>query len=548
MACKILHIGVFFDGTGNNKKNDTPEHSQSNIAKLSELYKNCSSAYKEKTNAANWFDVQKTEHKSLMIYENGVGTRDMRDRKWYDYIPGIYAAEFVSDAKYTILTDKYEKGGGGGGALRINSALNKVFNILKQHPTGSGDGAYRQRIINVFGFSRGAAEARDFINTFYKKNRERWKFKNVQFNFVGIYDTVGSFGIAGDNINYKPKDPTKNSEDSIDFIRSISDGRFKKDFGIVEGAMLQTDRTGYDTQHAEIIEKEMLSKGWKLESTKMGSRGEGPYTMTFTKISDEFEEYNFNLDSKSAKTIIHMVANDEVRKNFPLSSLKPIGGNHNEWVYAGVHSDVGGGYEPIRHEPHGMSLGVYPSPKSAMSKAASLKSSFPKSAKFSTEQVNFLSLQTRLNVEWIRDITNDITFVTLHRMYEIALKNDVPFLPLPNHPDYKIPTSMVQYNAYTKEHYANAMSFPNIREFKEVYRHHSAVDPADVATKYDGFTSYTKDVAINDSPDGSGGNDMRYVDENGREIAPRFEEIKGKKLTPKREIYPNVASKAILPI
>ncbi len=548
MACKILHIGVFFDGTGNNKMNDTPEHSQSNIAKLSELYKNCSAAYKEKTNAANWFDAQKTEHKSLMIYENGVGTRDMRDKKWYDYIPAVYAAELASDAKYTILTDKYEKGGGGGGALRINSALNKVFNILKQHPTGSGDGVYRQRIIDVFGFSRGAAEARDFINTFYEKNKRLWHFKNVQFNFVGIYDTVGSFGIAGDNINYKPKDPSKHSEDSIDFIRSISDGRFKKDFGIVEGAILQTDRTAYDRSSAEAIENEMHKNGWKLESTKMGSRGEGPYTMTFTKMSDDFEEYNFNLAPKSANTIIHMIANDEVRKNFPLSSLNPIGGSHREWIYAGVHSDVGGGYEPMRHEPHGMSLGVYLSPRSAIAQANALKPKFPKNAKFSTEQVSFPSLKTKLNVEWIRDITNDITFVTLHRMYEAALRCDVPFLPMPDNTDYKIPPSMMQYNAYTKENYANAMSFPNIRSFKEVYRHHSAVDPTDVATHYDGFTSTTKDVIINDSPDGSGGNDMRYVDEYGREVTPRFEKVHGRKLIPKREVYPNIASKAILPV
>jgi hypothetical protein len=36
--CKKVHIGIFFDGTGNNKTNDKESSSQSNIAKLSDLY------------------------------------------------------------------------------------------------------------------------------------------------------------------------------------------------------------------------------------------------------------------------------------------------------------------------------------------------------------------------------------------------------------------------------------------------------------------------------------------------------------------------------
>ncbi len=39
MACKILKLGVFFDGTGNSKIPDSSKGQMSNIAKLSELYK-----------------------------------------------------------------------------------------------------------------------------------------------------------------------------------------------------------------------------------------------------------------------------------------------------------------------------------------------------------------------------------------------------------------------------------------------------------------------------------------------------------------------------
>ena len=36
---EVVHIGLFFDGTGNNKETDEPHNSQSNVARLYEAYK-----------------------------------------------------------------------------------------------------------------------------------------------------------------------------------------------------------------------------------------------------------------------------------------------------------------------------------------------------------------------------------------------------------------------------------------------------------------------------------------------------------------------------
>lgn len=501
MACKILHIGVFFDGTGNNKVMDTGEGSQSNIAKLSEIYRH----------NETWTDTQKKEHKSMMIYKSGVGTYDTKKEH---------------DAN--SVDRKYEKGGGGGGAKRINEAINEVKKLLQTHKTGSGDGTYIDRVIDVFGFSRGAAEARDFINTFNTKNKYDFKEKKVRFNFVGIYDTVGSFGVAGNNINNKPKDPSKHSEDEFHLIEGDV-GSFMMSDGIETKTV-----TAYDYASAEIMERDLKKQGWGLTNTKMASGGTPPYTMTFSRLSDDFEPYNFNLHTKSAGTIIHMVAHDEVRKNFPLSSLNPIGGAHGEWVYAGVHSDVGGGYAPIEIEPHSFEVGIFENYNEAKKAEQNVKTKY--GSEWTCYKVpvgyNVLTLPQnrphRVTAYLMRKTTNDLTYVTFYRMHEQALKEGVPFKPISKS---KLPPLVVEYDTYTKDKPSEAMSFKEMKVLREKYSHHSAVDQDDTDTHYDGHTRFVKDVWKNDSPDGGDGNNTRYVQKK-----------------PQREIYPNVASKAILPV
>lgn len=509
MACKILHIGVFFDGTGNNKENDRSKEAMSNIAKLSELYKN----------SDTWKDAE-FEHKSVMIYKNGVGT---------------------TDGERHIVQDKYDKGGGGGGALRINQALKKVNQFLNDHPSGTDPGQYKERRVDVFGFSRGAAEARDFINTFYYNNK-LWKEENVIFNFVGVYDTVGSFGIAGNNINLKPNDPTKQSESDTK-SGELNNGYY----GIVEheGPQKVTQNfTAASEAERDRIVQQYESQGWKVHTSE--PVGSSFYQVTCEKEEVLYEPYNFNLAGESAKKIVHMVAHDEVRKNFPLSAIN-LGGAHEEMMYPGVHSDIGGGYLPSETEPHSYDVGVYGSYFDAKMAADTEEKKLPhywEVKRYSTGSRE--NEQHKVVAHWDRKISNALTTITLHRMHEIALENDVPFNPIPQDAVHQIPKEMSEFDTHTKANRMDAMSFNNIEVFKETYRHHSAVDPAEMDTHYDGHTRFFADVILKDSPDGGDGNDVRYVTAEDKVIDPR--KIKATEpLFAKREIYPNNPSEAILP-
>ena len=104
MPCKTYKIGVFFDGTGNNAAFDSSNgrDQQSNVAKLHKLYKTGEFESKESCKVT-----------ASKIYIKGIGTYDTQDEYDEHYI-----------------ARKYDKGGGGGGAQRINDAIDDVTKFL----------------------------------------------------------------------------------------------------------------------------------------------------------------------------------------------------------------------------------------------------------------------------------------------------------------------------------------------------------------------------------------------------------------------------------
>ncbi|MDG2952945.1 T6SS phospholipase effector Tle1-like catalytic domain-containing protein [Exercitatus varius] len=255
MTCKVVRIGMFFDGTGNNLYNDSEGRSQnglSNIAKLYKLYRDGETIKGQKL----------TECQIVVkaIYVEGVGTK--KNEK--DYTKGLAF--------------------GSGGAQRIRYAIETLKNILKPYPERE-----YQRQIDVFGFSRGAAMARDFINTLANEDKLKYQIK-----FVGLFDTVGSFGNPGDEYNWKP----------------INDTHKESDF-----TLIVNERRGK------------------------------------TPSLEDYEAYNFNLAPYSAEQIVHFAALDEYRKNFPLTDTNGAGMTYG---FIGAHSDVGGGYRKTEKETIGL--------------------------------------------------------------------------------------------------------------------------------------------------------------------------------------------------
>ena len=206
----VVNISVFFDGTGNNKFVDEPLLRWSNPARI--------------WRAAQYL-VDDEDNANYAIYVSGIGT-PFNDT----------AADWI-DKKLMTIQDGDVAGlglGAGGtrridhGEARVNDRLRAVLlqsakklnlslapYIEKGKPANIKDLAKALEahglitIVNlsIFGFSRGASLARAFSNEMLKQTAvgtdgvRRYNGVPIRFNFMGLFDTVASFGAPAKNVD-----------------------------------------------------------------------------------------------------------------------------------------------------------------------------------------------------------------------------------------------------------------------------------------------------------------------------------------------------------
>lgn len=176
--CRLYpKLSFFFDGTGNNLEIDDPLGRLSNVAKLFNL------AIEDRTG----------RHASKR-YIPGVGT-PFKFPKLIDY------TDKLADDKGGSLG----LGLGNGGDTRIEYALAEFLHILKIDWSSASWKCMQYINVAIFGFSRGATEARAFVRKLIERYCERtengliWVAPNgervpLRINFMGLFDTVASVG------------------------------------------------------------------------------------------------------------------------------------------------------------------------------------------------------------------------------------------------------------------------------------------------------------------------------------------------------------------
>ncbi|WP_387489735.1 T6SS phospholipase effector Tle1-like catalytic domain-containing protein [Photorhabdus sp. RM96S] len=328
-CCKTLHVSLFFDGTGNNLYNDlyqaVPNH-PTNIARLFQA--TIGAGYAGGAAGKPLLDdVDSTGGKFFKYYIPGVGTPfpEIND---LDYTTlGLAGADRGEDRinwallrlidvlKRVLANDKIDDTAcqksleamattwhtlGLGGAHNRYAEFYKQFSGLKRElviarsQPGRGKSKLLGMKLYVYGFSRGAAEARAFVNWLAEllpppkednsKPSQCLQAKNetdpecnlpISVEFLGLFDTVASVGVS----HVVP---------------------------VVEGHMAWADGT-----------QELPS-----EDTYGGL----------------------------VKRCVHLVSTHEQRLSFPMDSIRRSDGTYptgsTEVIYPGVHSDLGGGYPP----------------------------------------------------------------------------------------------------------------------------------------------------------------------------------------------------------
>lgn len=300
--CEVhINMGIFFDGTNNNKDRDTRIQSDTNIARLHEIYNdNTDMGYSrlyvpgvgtkfpeigehEESNLGKGcaFGCEGRVIFGLLAIFNFLQLRSLKSRA------------FDKDAILALcrngpnVTDSDDRGrlakiGTNSGLLQPNigsSSIRREFLMQQARDLEARLKKSKLRVtecfIDVFGFSRGAAEARVFCN-WLNELLIGGCFAGVplQFRFVGIIDTVASAGFWS---------------------------------GTTALAMNSTGGHG----------------AWASADAL--------------------------LIPASVQNCVHMVAMHELRRNFPLDAIGVDGKLQPrcfQFAYPGAHSDVGGGYRP----------------------------------------------------------------------------------------------------------------------------------------------------------------------------------------------------------
>ncbi|MBS1157253.1 MAG: hypothetical protein H6R07_3177 [Proteobacteria bacterium] len=190
-ACPTCHVtlwySAFFDGTGNNRERDFPR-SHSNIAALFDTH------------------IYMPKQGIIRRYYEGLGTPfEFQDR---------YEKRRISAGRgetREIEVVGYKEGGestfGLGFAAGITERLEKAaFDLFLEIDRFQSTRRLDEINLSAFGFSRGATEARAFVNWIASHSKitrsgSKLKYDGIPLNvkFLGVFDTVESVGWAAAN-------------------------------------------------------------------------------------------------------------------------------------------------------------------------------------------------------------------------------------------------------------------------------------------------------------------------------------------------------------
>ena len=326
----ILYIGMFFDGTGNNRFNSeslyyTKVKGNNDRIKSSEIPTQLS------------FTLTPEKIKEKDISKINISNRDSY---WNPYsnivkLHDLYKEKSETDLrtkknKYTLKqyvegigTEKYKEDSVGGSSVGrgdtgiIAKVERGIKDLVKEKiaPLPKDKKIYKI-VFDVFGFSRGAAAARHFCNEVKKPAYYVTRTKQDPYDRKGriltkekdlVKHAGGILGAELNKIGLKPYEETYNNIE----IRFL---------GL------------FDTVVSDLVVKENI--GYKLT----------PFFNGIPIIAQEYlEDIKTNISGLGIKKVFQIRANDEWRANFAYTPTEDGYTLH----MLGAHSDIGGGYAEL---------------------------------------------------------------------------------------------------------------------------------------------------------------------------------------------------------
>ncbi|WP_162098053.1 T6SS phospholipase effector Tle1-like catalytic domain-containing protein, partial [Herbaspirillum lusitanum] len=217
----MVKIGLFFDGTSNNKYRDEPNQAHTNVVKLFNAHKDVKGEGYQKDSSC------------FRFYIPGVGTRFPENQEWKETQEGkamgkggqariLFGILQVYNAVYQAFNEGTRLFTDSELTAKLKSYTRDVeSNYDKDYPQDERrkrwftelrdelndklqtrrDMIIQPRIpkirVAVFGFSRGAIEARSFCYWLHAALEEKSTLAGmpIEINFLGLFDSVASVGL-----------------------------------------------------------------------------------------------------------------------------------------------------------------------------------------------------------------------------------------------------------------------------------------------------------------------------------------------------------------
>jgi len=339
---KRLHVGVFFDGTGNNMRRDDaamdPPGSKpkerdtihTNVVRLYKVFpQKGGEALKNKYYLRGVGSIDYGGHAKAAGTEAVVdaGKAVAHSPNSVGLVSGILnAGKKLGGYVVEVGYDFAGKAGGLGGKNRLNMA----YTWLKDR-CGEVD-PQGERTVDVFGFSRGAALARTFVNLVNLGLKKEQPFLRVRF--LGIYDTVGSFGKAGDD-----SDPGQNMSidktDADEIAHYTAHHEYRENFPLTLCADANTPYAGCHSDVGgsypprppdnKVDEKDQVDEKERLDEK---DRVEGKHRVNHLGFITFWHMYRA------------LARHEKELKTFPLDEVSPLSIDQIETLFERSRSDA----------------------------------------------------------------------------------------------------------------------------------------------------------------------------------------------------------------
>lgn len=320
-----IRIGVFFDGTSNSYYN-TDYRKKNPNKDYSDGWNYAYDSYRgDYTNVTKLYNTYFTQGNDFKIYIEGPGTEPSSsyiDKSGNE----IFYSTGVSDSLFSAALGQFTH----GMKEKLDKSYELIINKLK---TKIDQGSVLNLKLDVFGFSRGAAIARCFIQPWniailqYKIKKDYEIECYINIHFLGLFDTV---------------------------------------------------------------------------------------------LSNFVSDYDLRL-RQDIKKVVHLVAANEYRQYFPVTSIKEknkkLRSNYIEIVLPGSHSDIGGGYNQDVVE-----YLYYFNPNEHVEEWEKWPSTYDLTDENSIKFQGYMSLQLLHKYHWI----NDVQYENAYKIYlsHLSMQND----------------------------------------------------------------------------------------------------------------------------